>query len=141
MDLNQLYSQVIMEHYRQSPHRRQLSGEFASERGHNPLCGDDLTLQVKFDGDVITEAAFSGTGCAISQASTSMLIDLIQGKKKEEALELVEQFARMLKKEEGDYEALEDAQVLQGVSDFPARIKCALLAWYTLKQMIQGTEQ
>lgn len=137
MDLNQLYSEIIMEHYRSSSHRRQLTGGCLSKRGHNPLCGDDLTLQIKMDGEIIEDAAFHGVGCAISQASTSMMIDLIKGKNKREALMLVEKFAQMLKKEAGDYDMLEDAQVLRGVSDFPARIKCALLAWYTLKQIIE----
>ncbi|GAB6086136.1 Fe-S cluster assembly sulfur transfer protein SufU [Alkaliphilus crotonatoxidans] len=139
MELNQLYSEIIMEHYGKSPHRRQLTGQCHSQRGHNPLCGDDLTLQVKFQGEIIQDAAFHGVGCAISQASASMLIDLIKGKDKREALVLVEKFARMLKKEAGDYDSLEDAQALRGVADFPARVKCALLAWYTLRQIIEET--
>lgn len=136
MDLNQLYSQVILEHYENSPHRREMEGDHICERGYNPLCGDDITLQVKFNEDIIEDVAFKGKGCAISQASTSMLIDLIKGKNLEEVLKLIDEFLKMIKKEDGDYESLEDAQILQGVSDFPARVKCAVLAWHTLKNII-----
>ncbi|MBU5676070.1 SUF system NifU family Fe-S cluster assembly protein [Alkaliphilus sp. MSJ-5] len=136
MDLNQLYSQVILEHYENSPHRREMEGDHICERGYNPLCGDDITLQVKFNRNIIEDVAFKGKGCAISQASTSMLIDLIKGRNVEEVLELIDEFLKMIKKEDGDYEILEDAQILQGVSDFPARIKCAVLAWHTLKNII-----
>lgn len=136
MDLNQLYSEVILEHYENSPHRREMEGEHICERGYNPLCGDDINLQVKFNGKIIEDAAFSGKGCAISQASTSMLIDLMKGKSIEEALGLIDEFFRMIKKEDGDYDNLEDAQILKGVSDFPARVKCAVLAWHTLKNII-----
>lgn len=141
MDLNKLYSQVILEHYENSTHRREMEGEHICERGYNPLCGDDITLQVKFDGNIIEDAAFRGKGCAISQASTSMLIDLIKGKDIEEAIRLIDIFLRMIKKEDGDYENLEDAQVLQGVSDFPARVKCAVLAWYTLKNIVEKQQR
>jgi len=138
MDLNQLYSQVILEHYESSPHRRQMDGDHMCERGYNPLCGDDITLQVRFNGDIIEDAAFKGKGCAISQASASMLIDLIKGRNIEEALRLIDEFLKMIKKEDGNYDDLEDAQVLQGVSDFSARVKCAVLAWHTLKNIIVG---
>ncbi|QUH19665.1 Fe-S cluster assembly sulfur transfer protein SufU [Alkaliphilus sp. B6464] len=136
MDLNQLYSQVILEHYENSTHRREMEGDHICERGYSPLCGDDITLQVKFNKNIIEDVAFKGKGCAISQASTSMLIDLIKGKNVEEVLKLIDEFLKMIKKEDGDYEILEDAQILQGVSDFPARIKCAVLAWHTLKNII-----
>jgi len=81
-DLNQLYSEIIMEHYENSPNRRELENPTIKERGHNPLCGDDITLELKMNGDVIEDASFVGHGCAISQASTSMMCDLIKGKNK-----------------------------------------------------------
>ncbi|AAM25788.1 Fe-S cluster assembly sulfur transfer protein SufU [Caldanaerobacter subterraneus] len=136
-DLNQLYSEIIMEHYENSPHRRELKEATLKERGHNPLCGDDITIYLKINGDVIEDASFTGHGCAISQASTSMMIDLIKGKDKKEALRLVQKFIDMIHKKDVDLEELGDAQVLQGVSDFPARVKCALLAWKTLQDTLK----
>lgn len=135
-DLNQLYSEIIMEHYENSPNRRELKNPTIKERGHNPLCGDDITLELKMNGDVIEDASFVGHGCAISQASTSMMCDLIKGKNKKEALKLVEKFIDMIHKKDVDLDELGDAQILQGVSDFPARVKCALLAWKTLEKII-----
>ncbi|MGJ7045489.1 Fe-S cluster assembly sulfur transfer protein SufU [Thermoanaerobacterium thermosulfurigenes] len=135
-DLNQLYSEIIMEHYENSPNKREIENPTIKERGHNPLCGDDITLELKMNGDVIEDASFVGHGCAISQASTSMMCDLIKGKDKKEALKLVEKFIDMIHKKDVDIDDLGDAQVLQGVSDFPARVKCALLAWKTLEKII-----
>jgi nitrogen fixation NifU-like protein len=128
-----------MEHSQSAHNRRHLDHVDACERGHNPSCGDDITLEVKFNGDIIEEAAFTGSGCAISQASTSMMIDLITGKSKEEALDLVETFISMIKREITDdmeLEKLEDAMVLKNISNMPARVKCAVLAWHTLKEAI-----
>ncbi|SNX53633.1 Fe-S cluster assembly sulfur transfer protein SufU [Thermoanaerobacterium sp. RBIITD] len=135
-DLNQLYSEIIMEHYENSPNKREMKNPTIKERGHNPLCGDDITLQLKMKGDIIEDASFTGHGCAISQASTSMMIDLIKGKDKKEALRLTKEFIDMIHKKDVDLDELGDAQVLQGVSDFPARVKCALLAWKTLEKII-----
>lgn len=135
-DLNQLYSEVIMEHYENSLHKRELKDVTLKERGHNPLCGDDIMLYVKMNGDIIEDAAFTGHGCAISQASTSMMIDLIKGKDKKEALRLTKEFVDMIYKKDVNLDELGDAQVLQGVADFPARVKCAVLAWKTLQQIL-----
>jgi nitrogen fixation NifU-like protein len=128
-----------MEHSQSTHNRRFLECADCSERGHNPSCGDDIVLELKFQGDTIEEAAFTGSGCAISQASTSMMIDLITGKDKEEALQLVETFIGMIKREiteEEELEKLEDAMVLKNISNMPARVKCAVLAWHTLKEAI-----
>lgn len=139
MDLSQIYTELIMEHSQNKQNKRHLDCASCSERGHNPSCGDDIELELKFDGDVIEEAAFTGSGCAISQASTSMMIDLITGKSKEEALELVETFIGMIKRDitdDKELEVLEDAMVLKNISNMPARVKCAVLAWHTLKEAI-----
>lgn len=139
MDLSQIYTELIMEHSQSTHNRRHLEGANCSERGHNPSCGDDIKLELKFDGSLIEEAAFTGSGCAISQASTSMMIDIISGKSKEEALELVETFISMIKREitdDEELEKLEDAIVLKNISNMPARVKCAVLAWHTLKEAI-----
>lgn len=140
MDLSSIYSELIMEHNQSQHNRRHLSHADHKERGHNPSCGDDITIELQFDGDRIADMSFTGSGCAISQASTSMMIDLIKGKSKEEALQLVETFIGMIKREIDDdeeLEKLEDAIVLKNISNMPARVKCAVLAWHTLKEAIE----
>ncbi|WP_432664690.1 SUF system NifU family Fe-S cluster assembly protein [Wukongibacter baidiensis] len=139
MDLSLIYTELIMEHNNSSHNKRSLDNPDIKERGHNPSCGDDITLELKFDGDIIEDASFTGIGCAISQASTSIMIDLIKGKPITEALELVETFIGMIKKEvtnEEDLEILEDAIVLKNISNMPARVKCAVLAWHSLKEAL-----
>lgn len=139
MDLNSIYTQLIMEHNKSSHNKRALLDPDITEHGHNPSCGDDITLELKFDGNIIKDASFTGVGCAISQASTSIMIDLIKGITIEEALNLVEIFIGMIKKEvtnEKELEKLEDAIVLQNISNMPARVKCAVLAWHTLKEAV-----
>lgn len=137
MDLNEIYTTLIMEHSSSKHNRRKLENPDLCEKGHNPSCGDEIELELKLDGDIIEDLAFTGQGCAISQASTSMMIDLLKGKDKKEALELVETFIGMIKREindEEELEALEDAIVLKNISNMPARVKCAVLAWHTLKE-------
>lgn len=140
MDLNSIYTELIMEHSASKHNRRSLEGPTVCERGHNPSCGDEITLEVKFDGDTISDMAFSGQGCAISQASTSIMIDLIKGKSREEAMKVVETFIGMIKREitdEEELEILEDAFVFKNISNMPARVKCAVIAWHTLKEAIK----
>ncbi|NLW22538.1 MAG: SUF system NifU family Fe-S cluster assembly protein [Tissierellia bacterium] len=139
MDLNSIYSQLIMEHNKSGHNKRHLPNPDITEKGHNPSCGDDITLELKLNGDIIENASFTGVGCAISQASTSMMIDLIKGITIEEALTLVKTFIGMIKKEiedEKELEKLQDALVLQNISNMPARVKCAVLAWHTLKEAL-----
>lgn len=137
MDLQEIYTQLIMEHSASKHNRRSIENPDLSEKGHNPSCGDEITLEIKVNGDIIEDLAFSGQGCAISQASTSMMIDLLKGKNKDEALELVDKFIGMIKREIDDedlLEDLEDAIVLKNISNMPARVKCAVLAWHTIKE-------
>lgn len=137
MDLNEIYTQLIMEHSSSKHNRRSLENPNLCEKGHNPSCGDEITLEIKVNGDIIEDLAFSGQGCAISQASTSMMIDLLKGKNKDEALGLVDKFIGMIKREIDDedlLEDLEDAIVLKNISNMPARVKCAVLAWHTIKE-------
>ena len=144
MDLNEIYTTLIMEHSASKHNRRKLENPDATEKGHNPSCGDEITLEVKFNNDTIEDLAFTGQGCAISQASTSMMIDLLKGKNKEEALELVGKFIGMIKREindEDELEELEDAIVLKNISNMPARVKCAVLAWHTIKEAIDNKEK
>ena len=114
------------------------------ELGHNPNCGDEIKLEIKMNGNIIEDMAFSGHGCAISQASTSIMIDTLKGKTLEEAKNIIKTFISMIKREEiddKDLEKLEDAVALKNVSNMPARVKCALLAWHTLEDMIEKNEK
>ena len=108
--------------------------------GHNPNCGDEIQIEIKLNGDIIEDMAFSGHGCAISQASTSIMIDTLKGKTVEEAKEIVKTFIEMIKREtknEEDLKKLEDAIAFRNVSNMPARVKCALLAWHTMEDLLK----
>ena len=109
------------------------------EVGHNPNCGDEITLELKLNGDIIEDMAFSGHGCAISQASTSIMIDVLKGKTIKEAKEIIKTFIDMIKREtksEEELEKLEEAIAFRNVANMPARVKCALLAWHTIEDML-----
>ncbi|MBV4419868.1 SUF system NifU family Fe-S cluster assembly protein [Clostridium tyrobutyricum] len=139
-DLSLIYSEIITEHNQDTTNKRKIDDPDIKERGHNPSCGDDITLSLKFNGDVIEDVAYEGSGCAISQASTSMMIDLIKGKTIEEAMDYVNTFIGMIKKkvtDEKQLEKLEDAIALKNISMMPARVKCAVLAWHTLDEAIK----
>lgn len=141
MDMNSIYTEMIMEHSMSKHNKRKLKEADVCRLGHNPSCGDEISLEIKFNGDTIEDLAFTGQGCAISQASTSMMIDLLKGKTKEEALKLTETFIGMIKREIKDDEELmelEDAMVLKNISNMPARVKCAVLAWHTIKEIIEN---
>lgn len=138
-DLNNVYNDLIMEHSMNSYNKRSLKNVDFSEIGHNPNCGDEITLEVKLNGDKIEDMAFSGHGCAISQASTSIMIDTLRGKTIEEAKEIIKTFIEMIKRETTDEEKLkklEDAIAFRNVANMPARVKCALLAWHTMEDML-----
>jgi len=140
MDLNSVYTELIMHHNNKKENKGELEDPDLSEHGHNPNCGDDITLDLNIEDDIIKEAVFHGSGCAISQASTSIMIDLIKGKSVEEALELVETFIKMIKKEidnKEELKKLKDARALQNISNMPARVKCAVLSWHTLKEALK----
>ncbi len=140
MDLSALYTELILEHSQKSEHKRQLKTSTCSERGHNPSCGDDITIELLVEDGKIVDAAFTGSGCAISQASTSMMIDLIKGRSAEEAQTLAYIFLGMIKREissEAELELLEEAIAFQNVSNMPARVKCAVLAWHTLTEAMK----
>ena len=139
MEMDQLYTDLILEHNQDKRNKHELAEFTNSEHGHNPSCGDDLTLQIDVKDGVIKDAAYTGSGRAISQASASMMIDLIKGKTVEEALHYVDLFLGMIKKEvtdEAELEELEDAMALKNISNMPARVKCAVLAWHTLKEAL-----
>lgn len=130
-----------MEHNKSSHNRKTIESPTISERGHNPSCGDDISLELKIEDDIIVDAAYSGVGCAISQASTSIMIDLIKGQSIEDALNIVDTFISMIKSEitkDEELEALEDAIAFKNISNMPARVKCAVLAWHTLKEGVKS---
>jgi SUF system FeS assembly protein, NifU family len=138
--MNKLYTELIMEHNNSKRNKRELLNPDVTEKGHNPSCGDEITLAIKYNGDIIEDLAFTGTGCAISQASASIMIDLLKGKSKKEALTLVEKFIGMIKREinnEDELLDLEDALAFQNIQNMPARVKCAVLAWHTLQEAIK----
>ena len=139
-DLTDVYNDLIMEHSMNSYNKKKLEKADYSEIGHNPNCGDEITLELKLNGNKIEDMAFTGHGCAISQASTSIMIDTLRGKTIEEAKEIIKTFIEMIKRETTDEEQLkklEDAIAFKNVSNMPARVKCALLAWHTLEDMIE----
>ena len=145
-DLTDVYNDLIMEHSMNSYNKKKLPEADFCEIGHNPNCGDDLTLEVKLDkDDIIEDAAFLGNGCAISSASTAMLIDLIKGKKLEEAKEKVDLFFKMMGQKEKlnseEMKKLGDAVLMEYVANMPARIKCATLSWHSMKVIIEKKEE
>ena len=138
-NLESMYTDIIMEQSTATYNKHKLNDKTDSEHGHNPSCGDDITLEIKMDGDKISDLAFTGHGCAISQASTSIMIDVLKGKSKDEALKLIEIFLKMVKREkvsEEELDSIEDARALQNISNMPARVKCAELAWYTMEKLL-----
>ncbi len=144
MDLQEIYSQIILENSRNQDNKRELENPDIVEPGHNPSCGDEIELQVKLDGDIITDAAFTGAGCAISQAATSVMCDEIKGKTLEEAKEMCEIYIGMIKREdilEDDLEKIGDAVAFQNISNMPQRVKCALLSWKTLNDLIEERDK
>jgi len=139
--MEDIYNDLIMEHSMNSYNKRRLESADYSQLGHNPNCGDEITLELKLNGNVIEDMGFSGHGCAISQSSTSIMIDTLKGKTVEEAKEIVRIFISMIKREETDekmLKCLEDAIAFKNVSNMPARVKCALLAWHTIEEILNG---
>ena len=138
--LGDLYTEVIGEHSRSPENKGELAAATVRERGHNPSCGDEITLELQIESGIIKDAAFTGVGCAISQASTDIMIDLMRGKTVEEAQRLAQLFTAMIKREVTDDAALEEldeAIALKNISNMPARVKCAVLAWHTLEDVLK----
>jgi nitrogen fixation NifU-like protein len=136
-ELNDLYQEVILDHNRRPHNFRVIDDASAKQEGYNPLCGDRLTLFIALDGDVIKDAAFQGSGCAISKASASLMTDAVKGKTVAEARALFEQFHDMITSDPGTPPAdLGKLSVFSGVREFPTRIKCASLAWHTMKAAV-----
>ena len=138
-ELDELYQEVILDHYRNSRNNTPLPSPDIEYDGFNPFCGDEVVLQLKLADGAVKQAGFHGQGCSISQASASMMTDLLKGKTLEEAIALSEVFRRMMSGQEPSEEELEmigDLEALKGVCKFPVRIKCALLPWAALEDGI-----
>ena len=138
--LGDLYQEILLEHNSRPRNFRKLEDADRSADGYNPLCGDKVELFLKLDDEIISDVAFQGSGCAISRASASMLTQSIKGQSVEKAHEIFDAFHNMLTdpSAEVDYDLLDDLESLSGVSDFPTRIKCAVLAWHTLRAALDG---
>lgn len=135
-ELTDLYQEVILDHNRR-PHNFRVIEGATKQEGYNPLCGDRLTLYVAMEGGVIKDVAFQGSGCAISKASASLMTDALKGKTADEARALFDQFHAMITSEhDGPTADLGKLSVLAGVREFPTRIKCASLAWHTMKAAV-----
>src|SRR5262245_15311219 len=133
-DLSDLYQEVILDHNRRPRNFRAMTDASHRAEGYNPLCGDRLTLYLKVDGDVISDVTFEGSGCAISKASASLMTDAIKGRTVSEATELFRRFHDVVTTPpDRPVEDLGKLSVLSGVREFPVRVKCASLAWHTLK--------
>lgn len=141
-DLGELYQEVILEHSKAPRNFRKPASANHQAEGYNPLCGDRCTVYLDLDGDAIKEIGFQGSGCAISRASASMMTQMVKGKSKAEAAKLFEQFHNLVtgKQAAAKAEDLGKMAVFGGVSKFPARVKCATLAWHTLQSALDGKQ-
>ena len=142
-DLRELYQQVILDHNKNPRNFHEMDDATSKVDGYNPLCGDHYTIFVKVDGDTVAEVSFTGSGCAISKASASVMSATLKGKSKREVESLFETFHRLVT---GDASGLSAADLgrlaaFSGVSEFPARVKCATLAWHTLRSALEGKEE
>ena len=138
MQLDSLYQEVILDHYKH-PHHKGLQNGDIQVHHINPSCGDEITLSLKLDGNLVKSLSWDGAGCSISQASVSIMSDLLFGKDVEQANSILDSFLGMMQSkgaDEGDEEVLEDGVALAGVSKYPARIKCALLGWMAYKDAV-----
>ena len=143
MESNRFYNEILTEHNLHPAHKESLPDANLILEGVNPSCGDDIILQLKVEDGVIVDGAFQGSGCAISQASVDMMLELVIGRKKDEAMHLADIFFRMIKGEASDEEIdeLEEVVSLKDISHMPARVKCAVLGWHTMEEMLDGKKK
>ena len=142
-NLDQLYRSVIMDHYKNPRNKGSLEENSVTIDMNNPTCGDRIHLTLKLNDDVVEDAKFDGEGCSISMSSASMMTQIVKGKKLDEALELADIFSKMMLGEDFDDEKydLVDVEALQGVAKFPARIKCATLAWKAMEKGVNNEKK
>lgn len=138
--LERIYQEIILDHNRSTKNKGDLVSATGVERGHNPNCGDDLTLMVEIKDGIVVDAKYKGLGCAISTASMSIMIDLVKGKNLAEAQELSDEFLAMIQGEEltkEDKKSLKDAVIFENLKDMPARVKCGTLSWHCLAEALK----
>ena len=142
-ELQDLYQEVVLEHSKRPRNFRVVEGANRQAAGHNPLCGDQLSVTLKLEGDVIRDIGFQGQGCAISRASASLMTGAVKDHTRAEAEALFEKVHALVTEgpEAVDVDALGKLAVLSGVSEFPARVKCASLAWHTLRAALEGRDE
>lgn len=143
-DLNELYQSVILDHNRSPRNFREINDTPHHAEGHNPLCGDNLTVWVELDGDVITDASFIGNGCAISKASASLMTQAVKGRSVAEAKEMFAGFQSLVTGQASPQESkdvLGKLILFAGVSEFPVRVKCASLSWHTLNAALEDASE
>jgi nitrogen fixation NifU-like protein len=140
--LSELYQNVILEHNRSPRNYREMADADRSAEGNNPLCGDQVTVWIRMDGDVIGDVSFRGAGCAISKASASLMTAAVKGKTRQEADALFQRFHQLVTGTlpSGQAETLGKLAVFSGVSGFPVRVKCASLSWHTLRAALEGAQ-
>lgn len=144
MELKQLYTDLILEYNRDKTNKRKIESPTVHEHGHNPSCGDDIDIEAKVEHGIITDLAYTGSGCAISQASTAMMAELLQGRTVEEGLRLCRLFLDMIRgkvTDDSKLEELEAAITLKDISQMPVRVKCATLGWHTLEMALEKVEK
>jgi len=143
-DLRELYQETILDHSKRPHNFREIADANAKAVGHNPLCGDRVTVFLRLDDGTIADVAFVGQGCAISKASASLMTDAVKGKSKSQAHELFGRFHKMVTGRPGepvDTQSLGKLSVLSGVCEFPVRVKCASLAWHTLEAALEAKKE
>jgi nitrogen fixation NifU-like protein len=143
-DKRALYEQVIVDHNKNPRNFREMEDPTGSALGHNPLCGDILTVYVRMEGDRIADVSFTGSGCAISKSSASIMTSVVKGKTRQEAGDLFVKFHRMVTSDLNDAAPTEDLgklEALRGVREYPVRVKCATLAWHALAAAIEGNDR
>jgi len=143
-DLRELYQEVIFDHNKKPRNFHKLEDANRKAEGYNPLCGDHITVYLHMDGDTIRKISFDGSGCAISKASASLMTDSLKGKAKAEAEALFDKVHKMLTSDQSagdDFQQLGKLSALSGVSEFPVRVKCATLAWHTLRAALEAKEE
>jgi nitrogen fixation NifU-like protein len=142
-ELRELYQQVILDHNKNPRNFREMGSPTRKVEGYNPLCGDHYTVYVDIDGETVRDVSFTGSGCAISKASASVMSSTVKGKSREEAERLFDTFHRLVTGEKGGVNAADLGRLaaFSGVSEFPARVKCAILPWHTLRTALAGEQE
>ena len=140
MNRDTFYNEILIDHNMHPMHKEKLEDANLILEGVNPSCGDDIVLQLRVENGIIEDGAFEGSGCAISQASADIMLDMIIGLEKDEALHLAELFIRMIKGKctEEEIEVLEEAGALKEIAHMPARVKCAVLGWHTMEELLEN---